>query len=96
MIDKKLIPVGGLKKEPFSGGHNGMRYFFRCDEGKETFTVFIYPEPWSFDKTSDDQKQSATFPMTDTGMDDAINWLWEQYHSQKEKWHAAQKDRMHI
>ena len=29
-------------------------------------------------------------------MDDAINWLWEQYHSQKEKWHAAQKDRMHI
>ena len=34
--------------------------------------------------------------MTDSGMDDAINWLWEQYHSQKEKWHAAQKDRMHI
>ena len=38
MIDKKLIPVGGLKKEPFSGGHHGMRYFFRSDESKETFS----------------------------------------------------------
>lgn len=26
MIDKRLIPYGGLKKEPFSGSHNGMRY----------------------------------------------------------------------
>ena len=44
MIDKKLIPYGGLKKEPFSGTHHGMRYFFRGDDGKSstTFTVFIY------------------------------------------------------
>ena len=43
MIDKKLIPYGGLKKEPFSGTHHGMRYFFRGDDGKSstTFTVFI-------------------------------------------------------
>ena len=34
MIDKTLIPVGGLKKEPFSGSHNGMRYFFQCDDSK--------------------------------------------------------------
>ena len=34
MIDKKLIPYGGLKKDPFSGTHHGMRYFFRGDDGK--------------------------------------------------------------
>ena len=47
MIDKRLIPFGGLKKEPFSGSHHGMRYFFRGDDGKNstTFTVYIYPEP---------------------------------------------------
>lgn len=61
MIDKKLIPVGGLKKEPFSGGHLGMRYYFRADESKETFSVFIYPEPWSFEQTPDEKKQSASF-----------------------------------
>ena len=58
MIDKKLIPYGGLKKEPFSGTHHGMRYFFRGDDGKSstTFTVFIYPEPWCFEDTPEEEK----------------------------------------
>lgn len=96
MIDKKLVPVGGLKKEPFSGGHNGMRYFFRSDESKETFSVFVYPEPWSFDKTPEEEKQSASFPMTEEGMDAAIKWLFEMYESQKETWRTAEKNCMHI
>ena len=96
MIDKRLIPVGGLKKEPFSGSHNGMRYFFRSDERKETFSVFIYPEPWSFESTPEEEKQSASFPMTDEGMDEAIAWLLEMYESQKEKWRNAEKNCMHI
>ena len=37
MIDKKLIPVKGLKKEPFSGSHFGMRYYFCADDTKENF-----------------------------------------------------------
>lgn len=96
MIDKKLVPVNGLKKEPFSGGHNGMRYFFLADESKETFTVYIYPEPWSFDKTPEEEKQSSSFPMTEEGMDLAIGWLLEMYESQKEKWRTAEKNCMHI
>lgn len=96
MIDKKLIPVGGLKKEPFSGGHNGMRYFFRYDKENDVFTVYVYPEPWSFEKTPDEAKQSASFPMSDEGMDSAISWLYEMYNTQKEKWNTAQKDRMHV
>ena len=59
MIDKTLIPVGGLKKEPFSGSHNGMRYFFQCDDSKETFFVYIYPEPWSFEKTPEEEKRKS-------------------------------------
>lgn len=96
MIDKRLVPVGGLKKEPFSGSHNGMRYFFRSDKSKETFSVFIYPEPWSFESTPEEARQSASFPMTDAGMDDAIAWLFEMYESQKEKWRNAEKNCMHI
>ena len=61
MIDKKLIPYGGLKKEPFSGTHHGMRYFFRGDDGKSstTFTVFIYPEPWCFEDTPEEEKEKC-------------------------------------
>ena len=36
MIDKRLVPYGGLKKEPFSGSHNGMRYFMNGDDGKSS------------------------------------------------------------
>lgn len=96
MIDKNLIPVGGLKKEPFSGEHHGMRYLFQCDEGQETFTVFVYPEPWSFDKTPDAQKQSASFPMNNEGMDGAVTWLWEMYNTRQKEWNTAWKNRMHI
>ena len=89
MIDKKLIPYGGLKKEPFSGTHHGMRYFFRGDDGKSstTFTVFIYPE---------EEKEQKTFPLSDEGMDEAIAWLFERFETEKSKWLNASRDAMHI
>lgn len=96
MIDKKLIPVGGLKKESFSGSHCGMRYYFCADESKETFSVFIYPEPWSFEQTPEEEKQSASFPMSEEGMDSAIAWLFEMYETQKATWENAEKNCMHI
>lgn len=97
MIDKKLIPYGGLKKEPFSGSHNGMRYFFQGDDGKNstTFTVYIYPEPWCFEQTPDDQKESASFPLSDEGMDQAVAWLFERYEAEHDRWTSALQDMMH-
>ena len=97
MIDKKLIPVGGLKKEPFSGSHRGMRYLFRGDDGKAstTFTVFIYPEPWCFEQTPDNEKERAVFPLTGEGMDQAISWLFEKYETGKERWSKAETEMLH-
>lgn len=96
MIDKRLVPVSGLKKEPFSGSHHGMRYYMCADEEKEHFTTYIYPEPWAYEKTPEEEKQSAVFPITEEGMDAAVCWLLEQYESQKAKWHTASKNCMHI
>lgn len=96
MIDKTLIPVGGLKKEPFSGEHHGMRYYFCADEDKTSFSVFIYPDPWSFEKTPDEEKRSTSFPMTNEGMDAAIAWLQNAFESERERWHAAYENRMKI
>ncbi len=97
MIDKKLIPVRGLKKEPFSGSHNGMRYLFRGDDGKNstTFTVFIYPEPWCFEQTPEDQIEQENFPLSEEGMDLAIAWLFEKFEAEKERWLNAAKEMMH-
>ncbi len=97
MIDKRLIPVGGLKKEPFSGSHNGMRYLFTGDDGKNstTFTVYIYPEPWCFEDTPDEEKEKAVFPLTEDGMDQAIGWLHERFEAERAKWLSASKESMH-
>lgn len=96
MIDKKLIPVGGLKKEPFSGCHGGMRYYFQADDSKENFIVTIYPEPWALDKTPEEETTSQSFPLSDEGMDKAIDWLFERYESERPRWQYALKNGMHI
>ncbi len=97
MIDKRLIPFEGLKKEPFSGSHNGMRYFFRGDDGKSstTFTVFIYPEPWCFEDTPEDEKESQSFPLSEEGMDQAVAWLFKRFEAEKERWLTSSKEMMH-
>lgn len=95
MIDKRLIPVAGLKKEPFSGSHLGMRYLFQCEEDKEHFCVYLYPEPWSFEKTPEEEKEKASFPMTEEGMDTAVSWILERFEAQREKWLHAAEEAMH-
>ncbi|MGC4019126.1 MAG: hypothetical protein QM793_07815 [Muricomes sp.] len=96
MIDKNLVPLGGLKKEPFSGCHRGMRYYFQMDDSKETFTVTVYPEPWSLEHTPEEDKEKSSFPMSQEGMDCAIEWLYTMYESQKERWHDSLKNGMHL
>lgn len=97
MIDKRLVPFGGLKKEPFSGSHHGMRYLLAGDDGKNstTFTAYVYPEPWCFEQTPEDQKESATFPLSEEGMDQAMAWLNERFETEKKRWLQAAQDTMH-
>lgn len=97
MIDKRLVPYSGLKKEPFSGSHQGMRYYLAGDDGKNStsFTAYVYPEPWCFEETPDDQKESASFPLSDEGMDQAMAWLHERFEAEKKRWAQAALDSMH-
>ena len=73
-----------------------MRYFFKADESKESFTVTVYPEPLSFEKTPDENKEHESFPMSDEGMDTAIEWLYSMYDKKKELWQESAKNSMHI
>jgi hypothetical protein len=94
MIDATLIPLAGLKKEPFSGSHQGMRYYFQIQEDKESFQVTIYPEPWSLPNTPKEQQTTRIFPLSTDGMQEAIDWLWEEYKTKKEVWQTALQERM--
>lgn len=74
MIDKKLIPYGGLKKEPFSGTHHGSAISFA-----EMTEKAAQPSPYSFIQNHGalkihrkKRKNQKTFPLSDEGMDEAI------------------------
>lgn len=59
MISTIGLNIKALKKEPFSGSHHGMRYYLRT-EG-DTLSAFLYPEPWSFERTPEEEKEKKTF-----------------------------------
>lgn len=41
----------------------------------DTLRVWVYPEPWCFEKTSDDMKTAKDFPFTQEGLDDSMEWI---------------------
>ena len=77
MITRIGIPFGGLKKGGFSGSDDGMRFFMKATSDEE-ITVWIYPEPYCFEETPEEQKTSKSFPYSDVGIDEAVEWLNER------------------
>ena len=88
MITKIGVPFKGLAGDGFSGSYKGMRFFMKTYD-KENITVYVYPEPYSFEHTKEELKETITFPYTEEGVDQSINWLNEKYEKDKEKWDEA-------
>lgn len=78
--------------EAFHGSYRGMRYrigreplekvFGKSEEEKAqgNIRVYVWPEPFSFDKTSDEKKIFSDFEYSDEGVEAAIEFLnstWE-------------------
>ena len=81
MIKVIGLNIKVLKKEPFSGSHQGMRFFMRAED--DTLHVWVYPEPWCFEKTSDDMKTAKDFPFTQEGLDDSMEWISQEKDKMK-------------
>ena len=94
MIGTMGLTVKALKKEPFSGSHHGMRYYL--NSSGDTLNVWIYPEPWSFEQTPDENKTYRAFSFDQNGLDDAIAWINESWEQDQEKWEQISKNKMKI
>jgi len=92
MLETSGLSTKFLKKETFSGSHHGMRYTIKKTE--EGMVVFVYAEPWSFEKTPEEMRLSKEFPFSDTGVDEAVKWLEELYTSNRKFWDSADKGKM--
>ena len=87
--------------QPYLGSHRGMRFRIAREpmedvslkpadkKGDAKFRIIIWPEPMSFEATSEEDKQMEEFPFTVEGKEDMIKWLNEQYREQFDKWEAV-------
>ena len=94
MISTLGLSIKALKKEPFSGSHCGMRYYLTTSG--DLLTAYLYPEPWCFEATLDDQKEKKEFPFTQEGLDAALAWMNERYEADRDNWERISKDQMRI
>lgn len=92
MIEKKKFHVlNYVKKEEYCASMDGMRYMLRKGErdGEPVLEVIIWPEPYCYAKTEEEKKQRREFALSAEGVEQAADWLNEQYQEQKPLWELA-------
>ena len=78
-----VLNMNFYKKEQFTGSYKGMRYLLKKDTEEEAtvFRCYIWPGPYNFATTPDEQKTIATFPFTDAGKQEAVDWMNEYWRT---------------
>ena len=81
------------KKAVLKAGYKGMRYqvskYSSGEEGDDTLRVYIWSEPFCFEKTPDEFRTVKDFPYSEEGLDEAYEWVCSMYDSEKERWDKA-------
>lgn len=88
MIERQeLLAFEFYKLRPFKGSDKGVRYMLQKEEvsGEEStrtvLTAYIWPEPFCFEATPDEKKESRQFEFSEEGLCKAIEWLNESHDS---------------
>ncbi len=87
------------KKAVLKSSYQGMRYQVQKyqeelepeEEGGEKKTqqwllATVWPEPFCFEKTPEEQKQAQRFPYSEEGLDQVYDWLCGQYEGRRAEW----------
>ena len=89
-----ILSIPFLKKSAFTGSYQGMRYRLEKISGEtdECLAVCIWPGPYSYNATPEEQKESADFDFSEEGVCAAVDWLNEQWKNQEKRWCHARND----
>ncbi|HBD01165.1 MAG TPA: GNAT family acetyltransferase, partial [Lachnoclostridium sp.] len=49
----------------------------------------VYPEPYCYEATPEEQKIRTSFPFTEEGRGQAVDWINEQYEENRTAWEKA-------
>ena len=95
MIERQdILSMEYLKKSSFTGCCQGMRYRLEgvsAEDGKK-LRVTVWPEPFNFFTTPEEEKENAEFSFDEDGVTDAVAWMNDRLSEGKDKWeHAARR-----
>ena len=86
-----ILSMEFLKKTEYTACHQGMRYRLEgstTENGKQ-LKVTIWPEPFNFFTTPEEQKTSMFFSFDEDGIVDAIAWMNDRLFEDRDKWEHA-------
>ena len=75
-----ILSLEFLKKSEYTGSHGGMRYRLEgvtAEEGRR-LKATLWPEPFAYGATPDEQKQSEVFDFSEEGIQAAVDWMNKQ------------------
>lgn len=85
MIDRsQILSFSHYKKgKAYTGSQKGMRYRIQKKEteGEAKFYVWVWPEPFCFEKTDKEQLTETQFPFSEEGYEQVMAFLNSQYES---------------
>ena len=88
------------KKTSYTGWMGGLRFLIKREEpileeateetpavkGDPIFHVWVWPGPYIFDLTDDALKIESTYPFSDEGKQQAVDWINEQFEKNAKLW----------
>lgn len=89
---ENILSMEYLKKTEFTGCHQGMRYRLEGIAGgdeEKRLKCTVWPEPFSFFRTPEEEKESAEFPFDEDGVVDAVAWMNDRLFAEKDRWERA-------
>lgn len=82
-----VLNMNFYKKEKFTGSYKGMRYLLKKDKDdaeNDIFRCYIWPGPYSFDATPEEEKLMSIYPFSAEGKQQAVDWMNKQWISRKD------------
>lgn len=96
IVREDILSMEFLKKSEYTACHQGMRYRLESviHEEKKCLKATIWPEPFNFLHTPEEEKESRLFTFDEDGIVDAIGWMNNRLFEDKDKWEHAMQNWM--
>ena len=91
IVRDDILSMEYLKKTEYTGCHQGMRYRLEMVMAEETkcLKCTVWPEPFNFFTTPEEEKESSLFGFDEDGIVDAIGWMNNRLFEDKDRWERA-------